>query len=140
MCAHPNADHAVHEMLIAHLKGNYIPPHKHINKSESIHVINGTADLIFLDEKGEIIKVVPLGVSGSGRKFYCRVSTPLYHTLIVKSDIFVFQETTKGPYIRSETLFGEWAPQEDDLAAANSYMNELIERAKKFTDEGAEVC
>jgi len=139
LCTHPNADHNCHEMLIVHLKGNYIPPHKHIDKSDSIHVIEGTADLIFLDEKGEIFKVVHLGVSGSGKEFYYRISEPIYHTLIVTSDIFVFHETCKGPYDRSETVFGEWAPHEDDLEAAQLYMKDLVERRAEFTNTNAQV-
>ena len=38
----------------------YIRPHKHYNKSESLHVIYGSADVIFFDDVGNIIKVINL--------------------------------------------------------------------------------
>lgn len=132
LCTHSDNSHSVHEMLIVHVKGNYIPPHKHINKSESFHVIEGTADLFFFDEKGEITKVISMGDAKSGRIFYYRVSKAVYHTAIVTSDIFVFHETTRGPFIPSETIFGSWAPHEDDEQAVRLYVNELMERKKKM--------
>lgn len=128
LCAHTDENSPVHEMLIVHLKGNYIPPHKHLGKAESMHVVEGEADLIYFDERGEIVRVVELGAQGSRRAFYCRTGEPLFHTLIVKSDVFVFHETAKGPYVRSETVFPDWAPHEDDIKAAKAYMAELTER------------
>lgn len=133
LCTHADNDHPVHEMLIVHARGNYIPPHKHINKSESFHVIEGSADLFFFDEKGEIIKVISMGEAKSGKIFYYRVSKAIYHTLIVTSDIFVFHETTRGPFIPSETIFGSWAPHEDDEKAVKIYMDELMERKKRMS-------
>lgn len=134
LCTHTDTDHPVHEMLIVHAKGNYIPPHRHIDKSESFHVIEGTADLYFFDEEGEIIKVITMGDDKSGKNFYYRVSKSVYHTLIVTSDIFVFHETTKGPFIPSETIFGKWAPHEDDTEAVKVYMDSLVQRKKSYKE------
>ena len=41
ICTHGHIDDDVHEMFIVHSKGAYIRPHKHINKSESLHIIDG---------------------------------------------------------------------------------------------------
>ena len=139
LCTHANMSNSVHEMLIVHVKGNYIPPHKHINKSESFHVIEGSADLFFFDENGEIIKIISMGDTNSGKVFYYRVSQAIYHTLIVTSDIFVFHETTRGPFIPSETIFGSWAPHEDDEKAVKIYMDELMERKKKMSNVSVEI-
>lgn len=139
LCTHADNNHPVHEMLIVHAKGNYIPPHKHVNKSESFHVIEGSADLFFFDENGEIIKIISMGDTNSGKVFYYRVSQAIYHTLIVTSDIFVFHETTRGPFIPSETIFGSWAPHEDDEKAVKIYMDELMERKKKMSNVSVEI-
>ena len=129
LCAHQNTDAAVHEMIIVHSKGAYIEPHKHINKSESFHIIEGSADLFFFDENGEVIKVISMGDYSSGKIFYYRVSDPIYHTLIVTSDIVVFQETTKGPFNRSDTIWAPWAPQEGNEEAIKVFMEQLMRKS-----------
>ena len=140
LCTHTDTNHPVHEMLIIHAKGNYIPPHKHMNKSESFHIIEGSADLFFFDEEGEIIKVISMGDVNSGKIFYYRVSKAIYHTLIVTSDIFVYHETTKGPFCPEDTIFGSWAPQEDDAEAVKIYMDNLMERKKNLKDASLIIC
>lgn len=49
LCTHIDASDPLHEMIIVHKKDNYIQPHKHINKSESFHMIEGTAKLFFFE-------------------------------------------------------------------------------------------
>ena len=34
----------------------------------------------------------------------------LFHMLIIESEFLVFKETTKGPFIREDTIFPDWAP------------------------------
>lgn len=41
-------------MLIVMAKGSYIRPHKHKNKSESFHIIEGLLDVIVFDLAVEI--------------------------------------------------------------------------------------
>src|SRR4051812_15824469 len=41
LCAHRNVDSTLHEMLIVHTANTYVRPHKHLNKIESFHVIEG---------------------------------------------------------------------------------------------------
>ena len=131
LCAHKDTDDPVHEMIIVHARGNYIPPHKHINKSESFHLIEGSVDLVFFDDEGEIIRVLSMGSDASGKIFYYRIPESVYHSLIVTSDVVVFHEVTKGPFIRSETIFGAWAPHENDAEAAKIYMKHLRERLEE---------
>ena len=45
-------------MFIALSDETYIRPHKHLNKSESLHVLEGSADVVFFDEKGKITKII----------------------------------------------------------------------------------
>ena len=129
LCAHQDVGDALHEMLIVLDRDTYIRPHKHLNKVESLHVIQGSADAIFFDEEGKIIQVIPLGEYGSGRRFYYRVNTPVYHTLVLRSKVFVFHETTQGPLVRSDTVFAPWSPEETDPAAACAYMDRLAGEA-----------
>lgn len=142
LCAHNDADEITHEMIIVHGKGNYVRPHKHIDKSESFHIIEGAADLIFFDEEGQVTEVVQLGEHSSGKAFYYRIAEPLYHSVIVTSDIFVFHETTKGPFIqsnRTDIVFASWAPDESDNEAAKTYMNKLMDQAENIKSQGSKV-
>ena len=56
ICLHNSDKSKLHEMIIILAKDTYIRPHKHFNKAESLHVIEGSADAIFFDDKGNIIK------------------------------------------------------------------------------------
>ena len=92
-------------MFIALSNETYIRPHKHLNKSESLHVLEGHADVVFFNDIGKIIKIISLSKDSSKSCFYYRISEPTYHTFIVKSDIFIFHETTHGPFKKSDTLY-----------------------------------
>ena len=131
LCTHPDTNDSVHEMLIAHVKGNYVRPHKHINKPESFHVIEGELTVLLFDEDGVVTESIEMGSFASGRAFYYRISDNQYHTLVVKSDIVVFHETTKGPFDRSDTVFAPWASDEKDYGAIKSYMEKLTTQCQR---------
>lgn len=129
---HQDLDDPIHEMFIIHTKDTYIRPHKHLLKNESLHIIAGEADIIFFDEKGGIINVIQMADYNSGRDFYYKLSKPWYHTLIVKSDILLFCETTNGPYRKSDTILAPWSPEEKDSLAVKNYMMKLADKVNKF--------
>lgn len=125
LCGHQDVADAVHEMFIVHAKDTYVRPHKHLGKMESFHVIEGTVDVVVFDDQGGIAEVTSMGDYGSGKSFYHRISEPAYHTLLITSDVLVFHEITSGPFIREETLFAPWSPEESDSDAAANFMQEL---------------
>ena len=131
LCSHKNVNDPLHEMLIIHTKDTYVRPHKHLNKSESFHVIEGSVDIVIFDEQGEFREVIPMGEYSSGRAFYYRMETALYHTLLIHSDFLVFHEITKGPFHRSDTVFAPWAPQESDPEACGAYLRKLMKRRQE---------
>ena len=71
---------------------------KHFGRAESIHIIEGLADLLIFDnkDKGEITDVMGMGEYKLGKDFYYRMAEELYHTIMMNSDVCVFHETTKG--------------------------------------------
>jgi cupin fold WbuC family metalloprotein len=128
LCAHAAVDDPLHEMLIALAKETYIRPHMHPGKSESMHVIDGEADLVTFDEHGEVSEVIHLGAYGSGKTFFTRMAAPRYHMLLVRSDVLVVHETTNGPFRPDDTVFAPWAPDGADPEACGTFMAR-IERA-----------
>lgn len=125
LCTHTDVENSLHEMFIVLSKETYIRPAKHLGKAESLHVIEGHADAVFFDEAGNITHVIQLGDYSSGCQFYYRMDKPVYHTLLIRSDPFIFHETTQGPFRRSDTVFAPWAPEENNLEATMQFMEQL---------------
>jgi len=139
LCAHRNIEDSVHEMLIIHTRDTYIRPHKHLGKSESFHIVEGIADVILFDDLGNVSNLIKMGKYGTGLIFYYRISIPVYHTLLIHSDMLVFHETTSGPFNRVDTIFAAWTPDEDDKEKYKSYMSHLSSRADLYhelTEDG----
>jgi cupin fold WbuC family metalloprotein len=132
ICAHKNAQDRLHEMLIVLTNEVYIRPHKHTNKSESFHVIEGEALVLFFTDIGDLAEVIHLGDAKSGRTFYFRNDDPRYHSQIVLSEALVFHETTNGPFNREDTQYAPWAPEEADAVQIPQYLESLRERIARF--------
>jgi len=132
LCVHNNIENKIHEMFIVLLKGCYIMPAKHFNKSESLYVLEGNADAVFFNDNGNISNVIQLGDYSTGLQFFYRMEDPIYHTLIIRSKYFVFHEVTKGPLDRLDTSFAPWAPLDDNSPNVTHYMNKLEKKVEKF--------
>jgi hypothetical protein len=52
--------------------------------------------------------------------------------LIIQSDILIFKETVRGPFIRDDTVFPDWAPNGDDRDETNKYLSELMEEVNSI--------
>ena len=128
LCAHSSPDESLHEMLIVHERSAYVRPHKHPGKSESTHIIEGLVDVVMFDDEGRVEGIIRMGDYASGRSFYYRMAVPVFHTLIIRSDVLVFHETTNGPFDRRDTVFAPWAPDDDDIDSVSTFMAELSDR------------
>lgn len=133
LCAHKDVDDPLHEMLIVHRKGIYVRPHKHLNKSESFHLMEGAVDVVLFDEAGNVTGVIRMGDYISGRDFFYRVADPYYHTLLIHSEVVVFHETTSGPFNRSDTIFAPWAPDDSDVSARQQFLEQLNRDVERLT-------
>jgi len=130
LCTHKNIKDNLQEMLIIHPKDCYVWPHKHINKNESFHIIEGLVDIILFDNFGKVIDFIEMGDSKSGRNFYYRLPQSKYHTLIIKSKLLVFHEITKGPFKKKDTIWAPWAPDEKNKTQVKNYLNQLKSEIK----------
>lgn len=129
LCAHAAADDSLHEMLIVHARGNYVPPHRHMGKSESFHMIEGKLKIVLFDDLGNIEKVIDMAADDSAAAVFYRLSAPTYHTVIALSDFVVFHETTNGPFRREDMQFAPWAPAESASdAEQQAYIDGLLQQ------------
>lgn len=125
LCAHASTENTLHEMFVVYMDMTYVKPNLHVNKDESLHILEGEADFIFFDDKGNITEVIRLGDYHSNRQFYCRVPAFAYHTIIMRSQRLVIHEVTPGPFRREDTVWAPWAPDENDLPAVQKFMDHL---------------
>jgi cupin fold WbuC family metalloprotein len=129
ICAHRANQDRLHEMLIAIAADSYIHPHKHLNKVESFHIVEGSVDVVVFDDAGGVVEVIELGDAASGRSFYYRLSDSLYHTLVIHGDVLVVHEVTNGPFVREETVLAPFAPAESERDEAQAYMAVIAQAA-----------
>ncbi|MEO0534988.1 MAG: WbuC family cupin fold metalloprotein [Cyanobacteria bacterium P01_A01_bin.123] len=124
-CAHASAQEIVHEMVIVHPKNAYVRPHKHLNKPESMLVIEGSVDYIIFNNDGGIKEIISMGDYRSGKPFYQSIREAIYHTLIIQSEWLVFLEITKGPFQREDTVFADWSPVDSDINDVETFLNQF---------------
>ena len=126
LCTHKSINDSLHEMIITHAKDTYVRPHKHINKIESFHVIEGTVDVIVFDDDGNIIGKTSMGDYRSGKPFYHRISDSSYHALVITSDVLVFHEITNGPFRPEDAKYASWSPEDMETEKVKAFIEKLI--------------
>ena len=57
-CSHSSDQDALHEMFIVHPKEAYVRPHKHLDRIESMLVIDGEVDYIMFDDNEKVDNIV----------------------------------------------------------------------------------
>lgn len=139
ICTHDAPTAPQHEMLIAMAHGNYVRPHRHVGKSESYHMISGSANFVLFDDGGDITDVLELGAQDTGKTFYCRIPERVFHTLIFTANWSVYHETTTGPLSREATEFADWSPAQEATEAKEAFMHELSERVDTFLRDGTRI-
>ena len=122
ICMHDSPQAPVHEMIIAHMQGFYVRPHRHLQKAEGYIVVQGNADLLTFDDDGQITSVTSLGAPGGTAPYYLRMPTRTWHGLVVRSACVVFHEVSQGPFDPTLSQFAPWAPDGKDSAAIQAFM------------------
>ena len=70
LCAHRSPNDRLHEMFIVHTQDCYVRPHKHLQKAESMMVLEGEVDVVLFHESGSIRQIIQLGAIDTGKIFY----------------------------------------------------------------------
>jgi len=130
LCAHRSPTDRLHEMFIVHAQDCYVRPHKHIQKNESMTILEGEVDVVLFNENGKIREINQLGAPETGKIFYQRLPQETYHMLIIRTELLVFHEITEGPFRRVDTIFPDWAPAEEDITSM-----EYVKKIKSLIHE-----
>ena len=134
ICAHSHSSDLLHEMFIALSKNTYVQPHRHRQKSESFHIIEGKLDVVLFEDDGRIHKVIALGDPSTRDAFFYRLDSFRYHTIIIKSELLVMHEVTNGPFERNMTDYAPFAPRDTDPIRAVEYNRHLLSEIQAFRD------
>jgi cupin fold WbuC family metalloprotein len=117
-------------LIVTHCE-SYVAPHRHLSKSETFVVLEGSADLILFDEGGAVEKVVKMGGATSGRPFFYRMPPRQYHSLAMDSELLVFLENTKGPFSLDDREFATWAPDFNDSKNGKAFIASILQKANR---------
>ena len=125
LCAHETVNESVHEMFIVHPKGAYIPHHKHLEKSESILVLDGEVEYFTFSDDGVVNQRISMGDYRSGKSFFFRLQKPIFHSMLILSETLTFLEITKGPFNPTDTVEAGWAPNKNSDPQVSLFLKNL---------------
>ena len=93
----------VQEMVICMHISSSVPVHRHFNKSESFHLIDGSlAVILFKDKSMDALDTIILSSDSGIAPCFYRLNTSLYHLVVPLTEYVFFHETTTGPFSRSK--------------------------------------
>ncbi len=127
MCFHAAPDAPFHDMLIVHGAEAFVPAHKHFTRSETLHVVSGRALAAVFDNDGNMTDACEMSRDAV---FHYHMPPDTYHSLLIESDWFVFQESTTGPFDATDSGTAPWSPDENNMSAVASARNDWRARAE----------
>lgn len=112
ICFHASPEAPLHDMLIALCSTTSYQPHKHLNKAEAFHMIEGRLRVVLFSDEGAVENSFELAAAddagAAGAAFYCRIPLKKFHTVVPLTETVVFREVTDGPFVAAETIFSPW--------------------------------
>lgn len=127
LCLHKDVADGLHQMVIVIYREGYVRPHKHTNKIESFHIIEGSLMLFIFDDKGGVIDKFKMSERSTGDHFLCRIEKDYWHTLVPVTDLVVVHEITNGPFTNTgDSVFADWAPEEGNTERINNFLEGLL--------------
>ena len=131
LCAHPSPDATQHDMLIVMARDTYVAPHRHLLKSETLLVVEGSARAVIFDDGGAVRDIIRMGSADSASAFFYRMPERTYHGILIDTDMLVTLESARGPFRPDETESAPWAPPPNDFVAGMRYLDALREKVRK---------
>ena len=111
-------------IILERQRGRYYRPHKHSDKDETCHVIEGEIALFLFDQEGKVTKRVE--IRGEATMVF-RVETGRWHTLVPVTDTVVYHESKVGPFLGdNDSIYPSWAPDGCNREAARLYIANLM--------------
>lgn len=129
LCLHDSPESVHQQMLIAVHRDSYLRPHYHVGKTETYHVVEGSALIVFFTDDGSPETFVEIGAVSAPTNVSYRVQPLVTHTFLIRSEWVVYWEVTQGPFDTSKTKFPDWSPAADDIAGVERLRRAIETRA-----------
>ena len=127
ICLHPGPDSPHHDMIVLEHKGKYYRPHKHADKGEAFHVMEGRLGIFAFDGAGRVVDAQALEPGD-----IYRVEVGMYHAVLPLTDQVLYHENKPGPFLgEGDSIYPEWAPDGADSAAVDTFVAGLYEILSK---------
>lgn len=121
ICLHESPSARHHDMIILEHSSHYYRPHRHIDKGECFHVLQGELGIFAFTNEGDVIEAVRLGVGD-----IYRVQPGMYHAVMPLSDMVIYHENKPGLFLRDkDSLYPDWAPNGLNAEEAQTYKRTL---------------
>jgi cupin fold WbuC family metalloprotein len=136
LCLHPSIDDRLHDMIIVFRRDTYFRPHRHLQRLQSFHVLEGAFSLVILDNDGKIVRVLDIAADESRGALITRIPAGHWYSFVFRTEWLVIQEIAPGPMLPHEREYAPFAPPEGD-ATAGAYAEGLRERVERFVGKVA---
>ncbi len=125
ICLHENRKSSNHDMILLQNKKNYYRPHKHNNKGDTFHVIQGILAYFIFDDLGLIKNC---GKLKKNELFRTEINE--YHAILPITNKVIYHENKKGPFLKvRDSIFLKQSPKiNDDTMIINNYKKLLISK------------
>jgi cupin fold WbuC family metalloprotein len=119
LCLHASPDDSLHDMIILEYQNKKCrKPHKHLEKEETLHMIEGKMVSLIFDEKGTLVDKTCLDENNLAY----RTSRNQYHVWLPLTNHVIYREIKQGPF-----------KQEDNISPRFDYIDAL-KRCVDFMD------
>ncbi len=122
LCLHEGPDALLHDMIVVQYGGQYFRPHKHLEKSESYHMIDGEMGIVIFDDEGKVVEACRMDTSNTT---VYGVGPGMYHTNFPLTEVAVYHESRPGPLVSGDSVLAPWGPDDNDEAEAGRFVAEL---------------
>lgn len=106
---HSGPEDNPHRFLNALVRGTYVAPHLHEQKSETFIVLRGLVGVLIFNPEGKLQERHLLGEHVHG----IDIPQGIYHTVVCVTPEAILFEVKPGPYVQAtDKRFPSWAPLE----------------------------
>ena len=101
-CLHESPEAPLHDMIILEYRDKKCrKPHKHLEKNETLHMIEGKMSVLFFDNEGKLIKRETLNPKDN---FAYHTPVGMYHVWLPLTEYAVYREIKQGPFKQEDNI------------------------------------
>jgi cupin fold WbuC family metalloprotein len=112
LCLHHSESDPAQEMIMALTSDNCYPVHRHRDKAESYHILEGTLGIAIFDDDGRVRRRAVLSATANDAGQVLRIAPMLWHAVLPLSLVVIFHEVTAGPFRPGQSEFAAFCPED----------------------------